>query len=183
MSDSQNMDNHILPECFLDTNLVETLVPPVNAYNHQESNGAVTREMQGIKLNNEFAVGIIDRDKQEVKYLKEFELLANKSDVDLYKHPEKNHCMIVHPPLEKWIITECESVNLNLQDYVSFTNFKEFKKIAKTRTSKYDRRFKSLFEDLKKNKAAGIIQLLEWTNYLINNPYQADINLLKGNTL
>ncbi|MFZ2724748.1 MAG: hypothetical protein WAX77_00680 [Methylococcaceae bacterium] len=180
MNDLPNMDNHILPECFLDTNLVETLVPPINTYNHQTSNGAVAKAMRSAELNNKFAIGVIDRDKQELPYLKEFDLLATKHEVGLYKHPMKHHYMIVHPPLEKWIMAECNAVNLDIHQYVEFSDFKIFKKIAKTRTSKDDKNFKSLFEDLRANNAKGIIQLSNWLNYLKKHSYNANINELKN---
>ena len=89
MNDLPNMDNHILPECFLDTNLVETLVPPINTYNHQTSNGAVTKAMRSAELNNKFAVGVLDRDKQQLPYLKEFDLLAAKHQQQNANQPQQ----------------------------------------------------------------------------------------------
>ena len=65
------MDKSIIPECFADTLLIETLVPTKQGYNHQHNCFKVEATM---KVLNRFAVGIIDKDKKQVKYLNEFEL-------------------------------------------------------------------------------------------------------------
>ena len=169
------MDNHIIPECFIDTILMETLLPPKIAYNHQKGCHSVTKNaMQSKKLIDDFAVGILDKDKKLPEYLKEFELLTSKYNVELHKHPSRNHYLIFHPAIEKWLISECEQVNLSLKDYNLPGDFKTFMNITKPITSKKDDRFKSLFRALKKNNAKGIIQLFEWTDYLIKNPYNAN---------
>ncbi len=179
------MDNHIIPECYIDTNLVETLVPPTSkskGYNHQKGCSVVTDIMKK-KFSDKFVLGILDKDKQELPYLSEFELLDVKYDVELYKHNFKHHYIIRHPNTEKWLISECQQVDLNIADYINFNDFKDLRKKTKSKTSKYDNELKSLFRDLKKNNATGIMQLLKWTDYLKTHSYQADINLLKGNTL
>ncbi len=55
------MDNHIVPECYIDTMLVQTLVPPEknNRYNHQHGCFEVSNEMELYGLKDKFAVGII----------------------------------------------------------------------------------------------------------------------------
>lgn len=67
------MEKSIMPECFADTLLIETLVPPRTGYNHQMGCFKVEKEMRFGKLRDKFAVGIIDNDKHQVKYLEEFE--------------------------------------------------------------------------------------------------------------
>ena len=54
------VDLCIIPECYVDTNLTETIVPPKLGYNHQKGCGTVSNRMKG-KLANAFAVGIIDK--------------------------------------------------------------------------------------------------------------------------
>ena len=67
-----------MPECYADTLMVRTFVPPKIRYNHQRSCTKVQGQMiinnNGIKgdLYDKFAVGIIDNDKREIAYLKEF---------------------------------------------------------------------------------------------------------------
>ena len=177
------MDNHILPECYLDTNMMETLLPTKIGYNHQKCCTSVTKAMQSKKLIDDFAIGILDKDKKPPPYLKEFKLIKSSYDVELYKHSTKNHYLILHPVIEKWLIAECQQVNLSLEIYELSNNIEELKKQSKPATSKSDDRFKRLFKALKKNNAKGITLLFEWTDYLINNPYNADETILinKGN--
>jgi hypothetical protein len=174
------MDDHIIPECYIDTILMETLIPPKKTYNHQKGCNKVTENaMLSKQLIDDFAVGILDKDKKPPKYLKEFELLVTEYSVELHKHPSRDHYLILHPIIEKWLISECQQVSLLLNDFNLPGDFNELMKITKTTTSSNDSRFKSLFRALKKSNATGITQLFQWTDYLINSPYNADETLLK----
>ena len=63
---------YIIPECYVDTNLIETLVPTAKGYNHQKGCNNVVKVMKE-KLSDKFAVGIVDKDKRQVSYVNEFE--------------------------------------------------------------------------------------------------------------
>ena len=52
---------YIIPECYVDTNLIETLVPTAKGYNHQKGCNNVVKVMKE-KLSDKFAVGIVDKD-------------------------------------------------------------------------------------------------------------------------
>ncbi len=56
--------NCIIPECYADTNLINLLIG--KDCNHQKGCPNVCKTMAH-KFNNEFAVGIIDKDKHEPK--------------------------------------------------------------------------------------------------------------------
>ena len=66
------MDKSIIPECFADTLLIETLVPTKRGYNHQRSCFKVESTMKGL---NSFDVGIIDKDKKQIRYLDKFKII------------------------------------------------------------------------------------------------------------
>ena len=70
----------IIPECYVDTNLIETLVPPKDGkgYNHRKGCPAVAKVMME-KFADRFALGIMDKDKKMVKYLEEFDLIATNT--------------------------------------------------------------------------------------------------------
>ena len=108
-----------MPECFADTLMIETFVPPLIRYNHKHSCSQVENEMIRGKLKDKFAVGIIDKDKHSIKYLNEF---VQKDKVDgsliLWRHKAENkhHYIIqLQPALEKWILNICAEENINLQ--------------------------------------------------------------------
>ena len=83
------MINSIIPECFVDTCLINVLLQiDKGSVNHGKGNSTVANKMKTL-FHDKFAVGIIDRDKREIEYIKEFNLenetLGNK--ILLFKHP------------------------------------------------------------------------------------------------
>ena len=173
------MDQSFIPECFVDTNLIETLIPPKKQYNHQKGCGTVTRIMKE-KFSDRFAVGIIDKDKKEVKYLEEFEIVYASESLILHKHLTKHHYIIqIVPAMERFILKNVLECNLSLQDFNLPSDFDLLKKESKKTTSKNDQRFKLLFKSLVRNEATEILRLSEWIKYLKDKNYQADLAELK----
>lgn len=94
----------IIPECYVDTNLVETLVCP-NGCNHQKGCNQVAKIMRE-KFVNRFAVGIIDADKRRPGYLNEFREIAASEHLKLFRHSIRPHFIIlVHPAVEGFILS------------------------------------------------------------------------------
>ena len=73
---------YIIPECYVDTNLIETLVPTAKGYNHQKGCNNVVKVMKE-KLSDKFAVGIVDKDKRQVSYVNEFEEIGHTDSLFL----------------------------------------------------------------------------------------------------
>lgn len=61
-----------MPECYLDTNLVEVLLNAPDSVNHQKGNTKIAVLMQNRLVDN-FAVALIDDDKRKLRVLDEFE--------------------------------------------------------------------------------------------------------------
>jgi hypothetical protein len=176
------MDFHIIPECYIDTNLVETLVPPTKfSYNHQKGCNNVTKKMKEDKLLKDgFALGIVDQDKKILEYTKEFEIIAEKAQLVLLKHPKKHHYLIyITPAIEKWILYNADEVDLNLADFDLPHDFLALQKHTKLVTSNKDDKFKKLFKALRNQKAEGFLVLSKWITHLKSNPYDADLDFLK----
>jgi hypothetical protein len=176
------MDFHIIPECYVDTNLIETLVPPEgDGYNHQMGCPNVAKKMTESKaLKDGFALGIIDKDKKEVAYAKSFDLVVNAGQLILLKHPTKNHYFIqIVPAIETWIIEQANEVGLSMATYDLPDGLSDLKYQSKTLKSKKDPRFKRLFKALMKEKASGVVLLSEWVNYLKSHPFDADLDVFK----
>jgi hypothetical protein len=174
----RNINYHIIPECCLDTNLVETIVPPKNfkgsiGYNHQPNCNDVVKLIR-TKLNDNFAVGIVDRDKRKLEHTDELKLLVSKQNLELYAHPNKNHYLIFHKPIEKWILDEAEHIGISLETYNLPTTLKDLIKISKRKSSKTDPRFSSLFRKLINEKSESVNLLANWITYLKMHPYDSD---------
>ena len=175
------MDLSIVPECFVETNLIETLVPPTGkGYNHQKGCGTVARTMKN-SLGDEFALGIVDKDKKELDYLKEFDEVKNTGSLVLHKHKNKNHYIIqICPVIEKFIFKAAEATGLSVVDYDLPSDLEQFKKESKTEQSKKDVRFRNLFKALRRAGAPDFLTLAQWVEYLKSNPYSADLDYLRS---
>jgi hypothetical protein len=171
------MDLAVIPECYVDTNLIETLVPPVGkGYNHKSGCGGVTKVMQE-KFSDRFAVGIIDRDKKQVKYLNEFILEINAGSLMLHKHKTKHHYIIqINPAVEAFIIQSANSVGILITDFDLPADRNLLQKISKTLQGKKDPRFRNLFEAIYRAGAVDFLKLAKWVKYLRDNNYHADVN-------
>lgn len=170
------MDLAFIPECYVDTNLLETIAPFNGRYNHQKGCGTVVKVMQERFLDR-FAVGIIDKDKQAVKYLEEFELACSSGSLTLYKHGTRPHYMIlISPAMERFILRNAADAGVSLPEFGLPTDFPELKKASKTVTSKNDPRFKGLFRSLVHREAPEIMKLAAWIEYLRANTYQANMD-------
>lgn len=59
-------DLFIIPECYIDTNLVETLIK-TDGCNHQKGCNTVVKVMNE-RFAKDFALGIVDKDKRQIRY-------------------------------------------------------------------------------------------------------------------
>jgi hypothetical protein len=177
------MDKSIMPECYADTLLIETLIPSKKGYNHKSSCYKVEGEMKIGKLKQQFAVGIIDKDKKNISYLNEFEKKDSvEGSLILWRHKlkEKHHFIIqICPALEKWILNVCEVGNIDLVKYSFGSDLEKLKGVTKKTSSLQNVELKVLFEEIsKRNDIVQVRKLKVWVLLLRNKNYQVDINEL-----
>ena len=181
------MDQHIIPECFIDTKLVKALVPPQIRYNHQHGCSNVEKIMKE-KFKDDFALGIIDKDKKVLRYLNECQLVCEQVGfLQLHKHSTKNHYLIIiRPAMEKWILNTADVAGLSLQEFGLPDDLDKLCDITKTaRSDKGDPnapKFGQLFSELIERNPTAIAVLSFWINYLKANPYNADLAFLTQET-
>ena len=144
-----------MPECYADTLLIEALVPSKNGYNHKMGCFKVEAEMKFGDLKDRFAVGIIDNDKNQIKYLNEFEKIDKiVASLILWKHKSKSHYIIqICPALEKWILNVCELENIDLDEFGLSKDLEQLKRYTKSQSGLEDKKLKYL-----KQLATEIIQ-------------------------
>lgn len=161
----------IIPECYVDTNLVETLVCHAGC-NHQKGCNQVAKVMQE-KFPDRFAVGIIDADKRRPGYLKEFCEIASCRHIQLYRHSSRPHFIImICPAIDVLILACAEVVGVDLTQYDLSPILKEFTSQTKNVLSNKDHRFKSLFKAI---RDANEMQLLEsLISCLISDKYKVN---------
>src|SRR5258708_35217911 len=132
------MDFFVLPECYVDTCFIETIVPPVKGYNHQKGSGTVAKKMKE-RFSDRFALGIIDKDKRPLHYLREFSLVSTKTNVELFKHRGRQHFFIlINPAIEVFILTNAAAAGISLQDFSLPDTLAELRRESKSVSSKKD---------------------------------------------
>jgi hypothetical protein len=184
-----NIELSIMPECYIDTKLIKILVPPKERYNHQKGCTTITNLMQK-QLKDSFAVGIVDRDKKELAYAKEFDLLCEvPQSLQLYRHKnlQKHHYLIfIIPAMEKWILENSLSANLQIVDFGLPNTLNELRAITKTAKSEennqYATHFNQLFQTLKIANPLSIAVLSFWLTELKSKNYTIDLQELKAKT-
>lgn len=166
--------SNVIPECFIDTNLIEFLL---NAkVNHQHSCNNVIKELNNKK--DEFAIGIIDNDKRAVAYIKDCEKMRETKRLKFFKHRERNQYLITIYPAADGFILDCTiEQGIDVSHFGLPTNLKDFLKETKTITSNKDQRFKKLFKEIKNHKEISLLQKV--LTYLCENKYQSDVEEIK----
>ncbi|KAA6334000.1 hypothetical protein EZS27_017645 [termite gut metagenome] len=172
------MDNNdfcIIPECYIDTNLIETLLS-IKRCNHQKGCNNVVKTMKG-KLKDGFAVGIVDNDKEKIKYVEEFEEVCKTDSLCLYKHSGKPHYLImISPAVDAFILRSSLKAGVCPEDFKLSPDLEGFIQQTKQVTSKEDIHFKQLFKQIK--DVPEMKTLKEWVNYLKTKQYYSNPNEL-----
>ncbi|MDE6522511.1 MAG: hypothetical protein K2L17_06820 [Muribaculaceae bacterium] len=159
----------IIPECYIDTNLVETLACH-SGCNHQKGCNQVAKVMQE-KYADRFAVGIIDADKRRPGYLNEFSEICSSTHIKLLRHSVRCHYIIlIYPAADGFILSCAKTAEINLTDYNLSPILKEFTAQTKNVMSNKDFRFKRLFKSMEDMGEMKLMQ--ELLIYLVNNPYR-----------
>ncbi len=175
------MDKSIIPECFADTLLIETLVPTKHGYNHQHNCFKVEATMKAI---NGFAVGIIDRDKKQIKYLNKFEIIDEVAgNLILWRHWDKqiHHWIIqICPALEKLLLKICETEHIDTGNFGDDA-LEGIKYFTKSTSRLNNPTLQDLFNEInRKNENVIVRKLVGWVKILKEKNYQVDINELKN---
>lgn len=167
---AQQFFNHIIPECYVDTNLIETLVK-AQGCNHQKGCNQVCKVMKE-KFADRFAIGIIDADKRQPSYLAEFNKIGERGHLQVLKHKAKPHYIIlISPAIDQFILDSAVDLNLNLADFNLPSDLHSFTRQSKNVMSSKDKRFRSLFTALESASEISILKSL--LSYLDNSQYSS----------
>lgn len=175
------MEGYIVPECYFDTVLVKAILQHEVIINHKKGCNNVVKVMEEGKLKDQFAVGIVDKDKTDLDYLKEFREYEFQN-LNLFKHKAKPHFMIqLNPPLEKWILKVTEEAGLNIEDFGLPSDVAKLKKLTKSELADETTELWNLCYALLNSESATIGRFAGWVRYFKEKRYHSDINeLLNG---
>lgn len=172
------MEGSFVPECYFDTVLVRAVLQTDKALNHKKGCNNVVKVMTEGRLKDVFAVGVVDKDKEELSYLNEFN--GYKFDkLILHKHKNKHHYIIqLNPPIEKWITEVTDEANLDLEHFGLPKDIGKLKKLTKSELASETPELVSLCWALLQSNSQTISKFASWIRYLKENRYKSDINQL-----
>ena len=166
----QNKLLHVMPECFVDTNLIEYLLKA--GVNHQHCCSKVVGQMNST-FANRFAVGIIDKDKVQLGYIRECDVIATTKHLTLMKHRARHqYLIIIEPAIDKFVLDCANEQMVDVKDFDLPSELKSFTDETKKVSSNSDSRFKGLFAAIKDN--CEIRSLKMALEYLCKNQYSSD---------
>jgi hypothetical protein len=156
---------NILPECHVDTKVAEIITNSSEKYNHQHGCGQIANQLKN-RLKDHIALGIIDEDKNKgplPKYFFEFQDIRSENGLILKKHSfRKQFLILVCPEIEKWLLMNAKSVNVNLSDYGLPENLNGFKQITKRQDIDKNIQFYQFIKILISKNSDGIVTLKNW---------------------
>lgn len=166
----QNKILHIMPECFVDTNLIEYLL---NAgVNHQHCCSKVVGQLN-TTFADKFAIGIIDKDKVQLGYIRECNIIAQTEHLTLMKHRERHQYLItIAPAVDKFVLDCAKRQMVNVENFGLPGDLKKFTDESKRVSSNSDPRFKSLFAAIKDNNEIRSLKMA--LKYLCENNYSSN---------
>lgn len=174
----EKKDWHIVPECYIDTNLTEYLLDS-HGVNHQKGCNAVAKKMMESNLKDQFSIGIIDSDKRQHSYVGEFEEIAHTRHIALLKHRERPHYFVkISPAMDQFILDCAAEQCVNLEDYNLPSKLEDFTKVTKDVNAKKERRFKQLFKAIESSREMSILNSV--LNYLNSQQYQSQTKELQN---
>lgn len=163
------MDIRIIPECYVDTALMEVLGFGIT--NHKLNNSEVIKTLDNKGYNNTIGIGVIDRDKNQPKRLKdEYKVIKRVDDLELYqKRDNSNRFIIVHPVIEKWIDSEAQKYQINRNNYGLPQDFKAFKDMTKDINISKKVGIKNYLSTIQNQQNSGFQKLKSLIIELLNN--------------
>jgi hypothetical protein len=133
----ENWQSHFVPECFFDTVLFKKILQTNKRLKHTKGCNNVVNRFRIVKnkkgdLYDTFGVGMVDKDKVDLDYLKECEEVLADANLILWKYPGRPHYIIqLHPPLEKWVLQILKESKINIRELGYSDDWKVLKRQLK----------------------------------------------------
>lgn len=168
--------NHIFPECFVDTNILKTLLQ-VDGVNHQYGCSRVIAGMNAGRFADGFAIGVIDDDKKKTYNYQDFLELCQSEHLILMKHRSKHHYLIfVYKAAEDFLLACANELDLNMSEYDLPDTLEGLKAVTKNNESDKDPKIKKLVNAVKPSTEMGRLDRI--IKYLQEKRYDVDVDEL-----
>jgi len=169
-----------MPECFIDTTLVGSLLDA--NVSHKHSCNEVAREMEKGKYKDAFAVGIIDNDKRKLPYIEGFDTIGQTDNLTFLKHKDKHQYVIKvgkeHEAMETFIKANIEAIGMKMEDFDLPSDISKLIEQTKDSVStQKDPRILKLCKTIR--QSPEVAKLQDVLKYLSTNKYSADLETIK----
>ena len=165
--------NHIFPECYVDTNIMKTLLR-LDGVNHKHGCSQVMAGMKNGHFADSFAIGIIDDDKKKTYDYHEFQTLAQSGHLRLMKHKTRHHYLIfVCKAAEDFLLSCAAELTLDLSNYGLPDTLEGLKEVTKDCESDKEPRIKKLVNALR--TSSEMSRLERTLAYLQSKQYNVNI--------
>jgi len=166
----------ILPECFVDTTLAETLSFPQTKYGYKHKRSCTKVFVEMNKRTKDVLFGIIDNDKEPPPAFNSFKLLKSHSEnLAIYKHNDRQHYIVTigrkGKAIEDFILKNAEKCGISMLEHNLPDNLSELIKLTKDITTKNNPDLKRLFKAIKQNENSDFHTLSQWIELFKANPY------------
>lgn len=106
---------NVMPECYVDTNLIEYLLDGV--VNHQHCCSKVVGQLNNT-FADKFAIGIIDKDKVELGYIQACDEIAKTDHLTLLTHKSRHQYLItISPAVDKFVLDSAKEQGVDTEKY------------------------------------------------------------------
>lgn len=130
------------------------------------------------KFANEFAVGIIDNDKRQPSYVKQFTSIRKTAHIELLKHTDRPHYIIrVSPAIERFLLDIASSETLHKFGLPS--QLKELTGFTKSLPDEIAKKIERLTKVLCSNEKSEMSTLKRILEYLDQHKYQVCLKTLE----
>jgi|GEM_PF-664332 len=133
----ENWHSCFVPECFFDTVLFKKILQTNKRLKHTKGCQNVINRFRNINgrkgdLYDRFGVGMVDKDKLDLDYLKDCDSVLTHENLILWKYPGKQHYIIqLNPPLEKWVLRILQESGINIEDLGYSSDLRKLKRQLK----------------------------------------------------
>lgn len=168
--------NHIIPECYVDTNILKTLLR-VDGVNHQFGCNQVMARLKKGKYSDSFAIGIIDDDKKKTYDYRDFNELCRSEHLVLMKHQSKHHYLIfVYKAAEDFLLACAKELELNMSEYDLPDTIKGLESVTKDNESDKNPQIKKLVNAVR--TSTEMARLERTIQYLQEKKYDSNVDEL-----
>lgn len=162
----------VVPECYVDTNIVCTLLD-CKRVNHQHGCGRVKQTLK--KQKDRFAVGIVDNDKHSI-YKENYKEIAHSDSLTLMKDDKELHYLLLigkkGKAAEVFLFSCAKEKKINMSDFHLPEDLKELMKETKRVEASNDSRITKLVKSLM--IGSEMERLKQVIEYLLKENYNAD---------